>query len=101
MINLTADVVLATKMVPERNDAGASTIHEYLTTLLLKVWDENENFDGKRPFGNSSWDYELAEALIEAGLIEGTLDSDGYLESCNRDDVDILIREAIGRMGRA
>jgi hypothetical protein len=51
------------------NDAGASTVGDYLTKLLLEVWKEEEDFDGKRPFGNSGWQHELGGALGDAGLL--------------------------------
>jgi hypothetical protein len=53
----------------EDNDAGAATVKEYLVELLAHLWDEGEGFSGKRPFGNSGWEYDLYEALGNAGLI--------------------------------
>jgi hypothetical protein len=44
--------------LPE-NDAGADTVRDYLKALLLKLWEEEEGFSGKRPFGNSGWKHEL------------------------------------------
>jgi hypothetical protein len=58
----------------KENDAGASTIGEYLLRLLVKVWDEDEGFSGKRPFGNSGWTHDLYAALAEAGIIEAEKD---------------------------
>ena len=60
----------------QENDAGATTIRQYLIKLLLKVWEETEGFDGKRPFGNSGWDGDLLEALRLAGLIEDSWEED-------------------------
>lgn len=74
--------VLNTPMDPAENDAGASTIREYLVKLLAELWREQEGFSGKRPFGNSSWDGDLYIALIRAGLIHGGFDEDGYLYHC-------------------
>ncbi|BAD58868.1 hypothetical protein [Nocardia farcinica] len=65
------------------NDADASTIRDYLIELLKTVWDEGEEFSGKRPFGNSGWKYELFEALAGAEAIEATFDDDGFLEAFN------------------
>jgi hypothetical protein len=53
----------------EENDAGASTIGEYLGTLLLTLWQEGESFNGKRPFGNSGWEYDVYRGLIKAGVV--------------------------------
>lgn len=66
----TAQQVLDTPL--RDNDAGAATIRDYLTKLLLGVWEHKEGFDGKRPFGNSGWDYELYDGLARAGLIDAT-----------------------------
>ena len=35
------------------------TIKGYLKELSLTLWKEKECFNGKRPFGNSGWDYDL------------------------------------------
>ena len=55
----------------EPNDAEATTIREYLKALLEAVWSEGEGFSGKRPFGNSSWEYDLYRALVKGGSING------------------------------
>lgn len=39
----------------QENDADAATIRDYLKALLLRLWEQGEGFDGKRPFGNSGW----------------------------------------------
>ena len=31
------------------------TVKDYLKTLLHTLWDEEDGFSGKRPFGNSGW----------------------------------------------
>jgi hypothetical protein len=64
----------------QRNDAGAKTVKEYFRNLLLQLYYEGEGFSGKRPFGNSNWEYEIYSAWVEAGLLKGTFDKDGYLE---------------------
>ena|ERR1044072_7784146 len=60
------------------NDTKASTVGEYLSKLLCKVWNEAENFSGKRPFGNSSWQYEVYDSLAAAGVIDGLLVDDEW-----------------------
>lgn len=64
----------------KENDAGAETIGEYLSQLLVNLIDEGEGFSSKRPFGNSGWIYELYLPLVDGGFVEGSLDEDGYLE---------------------
>lgn len=91
----TSERVLETPM--GYNDAGAATIREYLLKLLSLVWKDGEGFNGKRPFGNSSWEYELLAALAQAGLIQGEKDEWGYWDY-DPDDDDygrLLIQNAI------
>ena len=77
------------------NDSGEATVRGYLLRLLRAVWSEGEEFDGKRPFGNSSWDYELKIPMVKAGLISGKLDSDGYVEHLDDEAADALVLAAI------
>jgi hypothetical protein len=85
--------ILAVPM--DENDAGAATIGDYLSKLLLELWREGEGFDGKRPFGNSSWEYELYVALARADVIPATLDEDGYWEG--DEDARVRANELIER----
>lgn len=83
----------------QKNDANAATVGEYLELLLSTLWIEDEGFSGKRPFGNSSWQYEVYIALSDAGLVEGlVLDEDGYVDSFSRESqiaADELVLQAI------
>ena len=56
------------------------TVREYLRTLLQTLWDEQEGFSGKRPFGNSCWEYSLYAPLIKQDFINGSIDEEGYVE---------------------
>jgi hypothetical protein len=97
----TARHVLGLPM--QENDSGASTIGGYLTKLLHLVWEDREGFDGKRPFGNSGWDGDVYLALIKAGLVAGSVDEDGQLNTMDHPDeefADRLVAAAIGEMGR-
>jgi hypothetical protein len=67
------------------NDSGATTIRGYLIALLAGVWAEEEGFSGKRPFGNSGWKYDIYDALAKAGLIQATLDEDGFIDQLDDD----------------
>lgn len=77
------------------NDSGAETIKGYLKALLTELWSEGEGFSGKRPFGNSGWEYDLYKALITAKVVKGKLDEDGYLDSVDNKAANKLIFEAI------
>lgn len=82
----------------QENDAGASTIREYLKTLLTTLWEEGEGFDGKRPFGNSGWEYDLYKALIKAGVCGGEFDEYGCIKYVNHSIGNELIFQAIEQL---
>lgn len=57
------------------NDVGEEmTVRVYLASLLKKIFEEGENFSGKRPFGNSGWELNLVEPMIECELLAGRID---------------------------
>jgi hypothetical protein len=84
----TGAQILAVPM--QRNDADADTIGDYLVALLRKVWEDGDGFSGKRPFGNSGWEFDLYKALLVAGYVGGELDDEGYL-----DNVDVISAQAL------
>ena len=92
--NDTPAQVLACPM-PEGNDAKASTIRDYLVNLLAKVWREAEGFSGKRPFGNSGWDWDLFNALAQGGLVTATFDDEGWVDEIDEAVGHRLIADAI------
>lgn len=80
------------------NGADASTIGEFLGVLLSTLWQENEGFSGKRPLGDSNWQWIVYEALVKNGFVSGTLGEDGYLEDFPYEEekkADKLILQAI------
>lgn len=91
---MTSTQVLDCPMDPS-NDAGAPTVREYLVALLDELWKEGEAFSGKRPFGNSGWEFEVYTALVSAGLVYGVIDDDGYLDDVDQPGADRLVRNAI------
>jgi hypothetical protein len=93
----TSEQVLACPM--RKNDADAVTVGDYLIKLLALVWQDGEGFDGKRPFGNSSWEYEIFEALADAGLIWVAWDEDDSIEDFDRDAAEKLVADAIEAIG--
>ncbi len=56
------------------------TIEDYFKELLCTLWKEQDGFSGKRPFGDSGWDYDIYAALISGGAIKGKLDENGYVD---------------------
>lgn len=80
------------------NDAGAATVREYLVALARGAWTEGEGFSGKRPFGSSSWRYEVYAALGDAGYIRYVRDEDGYCEDCDSELGNKLISSALAEL---
>lgn len=93
---MTSEQISAVWLAPmPANDAEADTVREYLCKLLGTLWRDGEGFSGKRPFGNSGWQWDVYVALVRAGLVEGKIDSDGYLEECDEAAADEMIESAI------
>ncbi len=83
----------------ESDDVPAKSVREYLVALLQALWIQKGSFDGKRPFGNSSWEFDLYETL--SGLVPMTFDSDGYVEDIDSAKCDELIASAIRELGQS
>lgn len=102
---ITDEVVQKVLLCPmQENSAQAATVGEYLSLLLSTLWIQGEGFSGKRPFGESSWEYEVYTALATEELIDGLiLDEDGYLDEFSADDryaADELVLQTIQAMGK-
>lgn len=80
-------------MDPAQNDANAKSVRDYLRRLLTELFDAEEGFSGKRPFGNGGWMRELQAPLIKAKYIKGRLDEDGCVEECD----DLQFRTLMGK----
>ena len=88
--------ILDLKMQP--NDAKAATVRDYLKALLTALWECDESFSGKRPFGNSGWKYDLYTPLVKHGVVAGKLDADGCIEDFAQGEADELIQKAIASL---
>jgi hypothetical protein len=71
------------------------SIRDYLKQLLTTLFEEGESFSGKRPWGNSGWENDLATPLVVGGAIAGTVDEYGYADDFKQDAVDTAIFEMI------
>ena len=83
----------------EHSDAGNDiTVRQYLMALLTDLWIEEESFSGKRPFGNSGWQFEIYTPLVKAGMVPGKID-DGELVDLDASAADELVLAMIDYMG--
>lgn len=75
-----AKIILNARIKEE--DSGAESLKDFFKKMLQAVFDEDEGFSGKRPFGNSGWQYGLAIELVRAGVLDGTFtEEDGFPEA--------------------
>lgn len=83
-------------------DAGGDmTIREYLGALLKELWNKGEGFSGKRPFGNSGWEWDIYRVLIRENAVNGTLDEDGCIDEFGRGErekADAIVFGLIAQM---
>ena len=79
----------------ENSDIGPVSIRDYFKTLLKTLWRKAEGFSGKRPLGNSSWQFDVYTTLIKEGFVEGTLDDDGYVDDIDQKAADKFVQEQI------
>ena len=54
-------------VVYERDNGSEMPLREFLATLLVELWNEEEGFDPKRPLGQSMWWTTVVERLEAAG----------------------------------
>lgn len=78
-------------------DLGDMTPRRYFGELLITLWDNGESFSGKRPFGNSGWESDLAIPAILSKAIAGEVE-DGWAEDYDSDEYDLLVAAAINRL---
>lgn len=71
------------------------TLREYCKLLLCTLWEEGEGFSGKRPLGNSGWDFEVFRELVEKGYVKGTLGEDEDLIEVDPNAAAKVITDAI------
>lgn len=92
------DDIAAALDAPITYENGTGTLRTYLQDLLLTLWDEEQGFSGKRPFGNSGWQVDVYGALVKAGLITGVIDEYGYVEDYDRLAAEAIVIGAIQRL---
>jgi hypothetical protein len=73
------------------------TIKDYLIDLLLALWRQGEGFSGKRPLGNSGWEYDLYYPLIKADIIDGEIEDD-FIVRVDVVSGNLAIEEAIKQL---
>lgn len=81
---MTRDEIL--DLPVKRHDLGATlSMRGFFERLFIKLWEEAEGFNSKRPYGNSGWKYDVYATLIKHGVIEGELDEDGCVKQLDEE----------------
>lgn len=71
------------------------TLKKYLKLTFLTFVKEGESFSGKRPFGNSDWEWQIYKGLISLDSSLGKLDEDRYIETVDQRACDKIIIQCI------
>lgn len=79
------------KFVYSKWDLGKCSIRHYLVELAKQCWIEEEFFGGKRPFGNSGWQWDVYFALAEGGFVTGKKDDEGNWTDVDREKAEAII----------
>lgn len=87
--------ILATPMEPNSFSDEPHTLRDFLIGLAAQVWDQGEGFSGKRPFGDSGWDYCVYEALVKAGHLKGDVDDEGYVKDWDQAEGHQMVLKAL------
>lgn len=74
------------------------TFRQYFKELLTAMWTQGEGFSGKRPFGNSGWDFDVYAGMIKNGMVKGEVDEDGYVEWCDFKKANELVYKMIDQL---
>ena len=94
----TLEFILGIEIWDSVDVPEGTTIGEYLRLLLETLWREEDCFSGKRPFGNSGWNYDIYRALAREDQIESTAydEGDGFIEyEYDTESADKLIADVI------
>lgn len=91
---MTLDEILALP-IKRRDIDEEITIRQYFYDLMSALWTELEDFDGKRPFGNSDWEYEVYASLIRHELIPGAFDENGYIKEVDSAQANAFVLKNI------
>ena len=74
------------------------SIRNYLKKLLTTLLVEQDEFSGKRPFGNSGWIYDIMACLISHKIIPGVLDDEGCVIEGDDEECIAVVKEYIETM---
>lgn len=93
MVDNTSELLdrIANSVMPKDSDFPGDTVREFLYNLFTKLWMYQDDFNSKRPWGNSGWAVDVHRALIDSGTLEAIYDKDGDLFDYDEREANLLI----------
>lgn len=79
-------------------DVEGRTLRAVLKDLLSMVLLQGEQFNGKRPWGDSGWEWDIYRAMVVNGFINGTVDEDGDIYDIDNTKGDELLMMCVDRL---
>ena len=73
----------------------SGTVRDYFTEILVTLWEEGEGFSGKRPLGNSDWEWEVLAALVGGEHWPGTYEDGQLLSVDNEPAARIFVKNML------
>lgn len=70
---------------------NTNTLGDYLKKLFKTLWQEGEDFNSKRPLGNSDWQWEVYYVLVKNNIVEGTIDKYDCIDTVDFYSADKVI----------
>lgn len=97
MTQLSIDEILELEL--ESFHAGKISLREYLLVMAAEAW--RGEFSDKYGFeGDSGWRHTIYKPLVQAGVIRGSYDKDGYVDDIDTAAADLIVLQAIEEIGR-
>lgn len=79
---------------------NTKTLGDYLKKLFKTLWQEGEDFNSKRPLGNSDWQWEVYYVLVKNNVVEGTIDEYDCVDTVDFYQADKVILNLIDYLFR-
>ena len=73
----------------------SQTVREYLISVLIRLWETNDEFSPTRPLGEPDWQYPVYDAMVQAGLVRGVYHPQGGLQVLDWPAADQLLAGAL------
>lgn len=76
-------------------DVEGTSLRVMLKDLLTMVLLQGEEFSGKRPWGDSGWEFDIYRAMVLNGFIKGAVDEYGDIYNYSLAEGDELLMRCV------